>query len=285
MGGSYYPIPCSILSTGRTVKLCNDIMMFQQHHRESPSEAWIRFKDLLQKVPHHAINLWLQAQIFYDHVNPVTRRTIDQSVDGKLRDLNPKESQAILEDLSLYDNESWNDPRDFAKPVKAIALPQDVSSTSDRRLIELENQVQRLMEAHLTPTRPTHVNKITTPCEICSGIPMVPKSIAAISHDEREELKKKGIKSPSKLLSPQYLSPASIKELNKNPSAPNCVHFVNSIVILSTKNDTDEDDTSSTSIHEHKLDDMMKGSEEKKEQSKEEDGIETDMEVEEVIEE
>ncbi|GJV23625.1 hypothetical protein Tco_1376320 [Tanacetum coccineum] len=30
------------------------------------------------------------------------------------------------EDLALYDNESWNDPRDFAKPDKAIALPQDV---------------------------------------------------------------------------------------------------------------------------------------------------------------
>ncbi|GJQ94623.1 hypothetical protein Tco_0005762 [Tanacetum coccineum] len=51
----------------------------------------------------------------------------------------------------------------------AIALPQDVPSTSDRRLIELENQVQRLMEAHLAPTQPTQVNKITTPCEICSG--------------------------------------------------------------------------------------------------------------------
>ncbi|GJV47801.1 MAK10-like protein [Tanacetum coccineum] len=49
------------------------------------------------------------------------------------------------------------------------ALPQDVLSTSDRRLIELENQVQRLMEAHLAPTQPTHVNKITTSCEICSG--------------------------------------------------------------------------------------------------------------------
>ncbi|GKE50869.1 hypothetical protein Tco_1486025, partial [Tanacetum coccineum] len=58
---------------------------------------------------------------------------------------------------------------DFAKPVKAISLPQDVSSTSDRRLIELENQVQRLMEAHLAPTQPTQVNKITTSCEICSG--------------------------------------------------------------------------------------------------------------------
>ncbi|GKC18320.1 hypothetical protein Tco_1020470 [Tanacetum coccineum] len=74
-----------------------------------------------------------------------------------------------LQDLALYDNESWNDPRDFAKLVKAIALPQDVPSTSDRRLIELENQVQRLMEAHLAPTQPTQVNKVTTSCEICSG--------------------------------------------------------------------------------------------------------------------
>ncbi|GJS56754.1 MAK10-like protein [Tanacetum coccineum] len=103
---------------GKTAKLRNDILMLQQHHRESLSEAWTRFKDLLQK--------------------------------------------ALLEDLALYDNESWNDPRDFAKPVKAIALPQDVPSTSDRRPIEIENQVQRLMEAHLAPTQPTQVNKITT---------------------------------------------------------------------------------------------------------------------------
>ncbi|GJU41286.1 MAK10-like protein [Tanacetum coccineum] len=76
---------------------------------------------------------------------------------------------SIRMDLVLYDNESWNNPRDFAKLVKAITLPQDVPSTSDHRLIELENQVQRLMEAHLAPTQPTQVNKITTPCEICSG--------------------------------------------------------------------------------------------------------------------
>ncbi|GJR48000.1 zinc finger, CCHC-type containing protein [Tanacetum coccineum] len=42
---------------GRTAKLCNDILMFQQHHGESLSEAWTRFKDLLQKVPHHGIDL------------------------------------------------------------------------------------------------------------------------------------------------------------------------------------------------------------------------------------
>ncbi|GJT84061.1 MAK10-like protein [Tanacetum coccineum] len=103
---------------GRTAKLRKDILMFQQHQGESLSEAWTRFKDLLQKVPHHGIDLWLQ-----------------------LHDRNAKESWALLEDLALYDNESWNDPRDFAKPVKPISLLQDVPSTSDCRLIELENQV------------------------------------------------------------------------------------------------------------------------------------------------
>ncbi|GJR65733.1 zinc finger, CCHC-type containing protein [Tanacetum coccineum] len=45
----------------RTIKLRNDILMFQQHHGESLSEAWTRFKDLLQKFPHHGIDLWLQV--------------------------------------------------------------------------------------------------------------------------------------------------------------------------------------------------------------------------------
>nr|GEW42071.1 MAK10-like protein [Tanacetum cinerariifolium] len=119
-----------------TSKLQNDILMFQQHQGESLSKAWTRFKDLLQKVPHHSIDLWLKGQIFYNHVNLAT---------------------------------SWNDLRDFAKLVKAISLPQDVPSTSDQRLIELENQVQRLMEAHLAPNPPVQVNKIASLCEICSG--------------------------------------------------------------------------------------------------------------------
>ncbi|GJZ86482.1 MAK10-like protein [Tanacetum coccineum] len=87
---------------GRTAKLHNDILMFQQHQGESLSEAW--------------------------------------TPGGKLRDRNAEESWALLEDLALYDNESWNNPRDFAKPVKAISLPQDVL-----------------------------MNKITSSCEICGG--------------------------------------------------------------------------------------------------------------------
>ncbi|GJZ13478.1 MAK10-like protein, partial [Tanacetum coccineum] len=101
--------------------------------------------------------------------NNILIRTIDQLAGGNLRDKNAKESWVLLEDLALYDNESWNNPRDFAKPVKVISLPQDVPSTFDRRLIKLEHQVQRLMEAYISLMQPTQVNKITSSCKICSG--------------------------------------------------------------------------------------------------------------------
>ncbi|GJU78167.1 zinc finger, CCHC-type containing protein [Tanacetum coccineum] len=48
-----------LFPSGRTAKLRNDILMFQQHQGESLSEAWTRFKDLLRKVPHHGIDVWL----------------------------------------------------------------------------------------------------------------------------------------------------------------------------------------------------------------------------------
>ncbi|GJS36669.1 hypothetical protein Tco_0535051 [Tanacetum coccineum] len=74
-------------------------------------------------------------QIFYDQVNLATKRTIDQSAGGKLRDRNVKESWAQLEDLALYDNKTRE-----SSPM--------------------------LVEAHLAPKQPVQVNKITSSCEI-----------------------------------------------------------------------------------------------------------------------
>lgn len=135
---------------GRTTKLRNDILMFQQHQNESLYEAWTRFKDLLQKVPHHGIDLWLQVQIFYDHIDLSMRRAIGQSAGGKLRDLSAEQSWELIEDLALYDNESWNDPRDLNKTVKAISLPSNNSSTPDRRIMEHEGRVKPLMKSYET---------------------------------------------------------------------------------------------------------------------------------------
>ncbi|GKA75164.1 hypothetical protein Tco_0781542 [Tanacetum coccineum] len=88
---------------------------------------------------------------------------------GKLHDKSAEGSWEIIEGLALYDNESWNNPGDLVKPVKAISFPSDVPSTSDRRLIQLKNQVQCLMEAQISPKPSFQVNKVASSCEICSG--------------------------------------------------------------------------------------------------------------------
>nr|GEY27655.1 reverse transcriptase domain-containing protein [Tanacetum cinerariifolium] len=98
---------------------------------------------------------------------------------------NWESSWALLKDLTLYDNESWNDTRNFTKPVKAFSLLQDVPSTSDRRLIELETQVQCLMEAHLALSQPTKVNKITTSCEISYENSLIYKEKTKRLHDSK----------------------------------------------------------------------------------------------------
>ncbi|GKB14730.1 MAK10-like protein [Tanacetum coccineum] len=127
--------------------------MFQKHHGESLSEAWTRFKDLLQKVPHHGIDRWLQIQIFYDHVSFHLKCEIDRAAGGKLRNKNTDESWEIIENLALYDHEGWDETKEFVKPVKAISTPHGVPKTPDRRLLELEDQINFLLKgSRPTPT-------------------------------------------------------------------------------------------------------------------------------------
>ncbi|GKD28550.1 MAK10-like protein [Tanacetum coccineum] len=101
---------------GRTAKLRNDVLMFQQHQGESLSEC-----------------------------------EIDRAAGGKLRDKNADESWEIIENLALYDHEGWNDTSNPVKSVKAIFMPQGTSKTPDRRLFEIEDQINFLLKG----SRPT----------------------------------------------------------------------------------------------------------------------------------
>ncbi|GJZ37548.1 synaptobrevin, longin-like domain protein [Tanacetum coccineum] len=141
-----------------TAKLRNDIMMFQQHHGESLSEAWTRFKDLIQKVPHHGIDHWHQIQIFYDHVSFYLKCEIDRA-GSKLRDKNADESWEIIENLAFYDHEGWNDAKEFVKLVKAISTPHSTSKTPDQRVLELEDHINFLIKGSRLTPRPssTHI--------------------------------------------------------------------------------------------------------------------------------
>ncbi|GKA92956.1 hypothetical protein Tco_0814942 [Tanacetum coccineum] len=115
---------------------------------------------------------------------------------------------------------------------------------------------------------------------------MASKNTTSISHIEREELRRKVTKSPSKLFFPKYLSSASIIELDKNPSAPKRVHFVNSIVILSeeSKAEGGETTTDITPKHDHNITKEAKD-EVKEVIDEEESEVETDEEIEEILKE
>ncbi|GJZ68513.1 hypothetical protein Tco_0631753, partial [Tanacetum coccineum] len=151
---------------------------------------------------------------------------------------------------------SWNDLRDFAKLVKEISLPQDVLSTSDRRLIELENQVQHLMEAHIAPKKPIQVNKITSSCEICSG-----------PHDTQycmENPKQTFVEYASSRIN-------KAKEQNRKPAFLKRVHFVNSIIILNKEDEAKEEGSVNSSVTKNEDHEMTFESEEEfKEETEEE---------------
>ncbi|GJV10089.1 hypothetical protein Tco_1351630 [Tanacetum coccineum] len=126
--------------------------------RESLSEAWNHFKNLLQKVPHHGIDRWLQIQIFYYHVSFHLKCEVDCAGGGKLCDKNTDESWEILENLALYDHEGWNDSKDSIKPVKEIFVSPNASNTPDRRLLEFEDQINFLLKGSKLVPRASSTN-------------------------------------------------------------------------------------------------------------------------------
>ncbi|GJX93481.1 zinc finger, CCHC-type containing protein [Tanacetum coccineum] len=80
---------------------------------------------------------------------------IDRAAGGKLRDKNINESCEIIKNLALYDHERWNYLKDFIKLVKAISTPQSTSKTPDRRLLELEDQINFLLKGSRPTPRPS----------------------------------------------------------------------------------------------------------------------------------
>ncbi|GKD61742.1 hypothetical protein Tco_1299251 [Tanacetum coccineum] len=96
-------------------------------------------------------------------------------------------------------------------------------------------------------------------------------NFTSINDTTREELLGKGIKSPSKLLSPKYLSQSSLAEQNRNPLSPKRVHFFNSIVILKKEDEAKEGGnvkTSKTKYEDYEM--TVESEEEFEEETKDE---------------
>ncbi|GJY44581.1 hypothetical protein Tco_0432794 [Tanacetum coccineum] len=96
-------------------------------------------------------------------------------------------------------------------------------------------------------------------------------NFTSTNYPTKEELRDKGIKSPSKLLSPKYLSRSSLAEQNRNPSSSKRVHFVNSIVILNKEDEAKEEGNVKSSTTEYEDHEMTVESKEEFEEDTEEE--------------
>ncbi|GJS61684.1 hypothetical protein Tco_0656468 [Tanacetum coccineum] len=84
-------------------------LIFQQHQDESLYDAWTRYKDLIQKVPHHGLNLWSQIQIFFNHIDRYTQIGINYAASENLRGLSAEEAWETIEDCAQCDKQ-WKNP-------------------------------------------------------------------------------------------------------------------------------------------------------------------------------
>ena len=97
----YYFLP------SKTAKLRNGITTFTQFDNEPLHEAWLRFKDLLRRCPHHQMPNWLQVSTFYNGLACATRQSVDAAAGGTLNVKTLEELLRLFENMPKS-NHQWS---------------------------------------------------------------------------------------------------------------------------------------------------------------------------------
>ncbi|GJX98992.1 reverse transcriptase domain-containing protein [Tanacetum coccineum] len=138
----------------KTTNLRNEITRFQQRFSETFFEAWDRFKDLLNKCPHHGFSTLYQIDTFYNSLNQYEQDSLNSAANGNFLTKNTQEALTIIENKSKVQT-SRN------KPQVASASG---SSTQDAHVTALTKQVEALLSSFNRP-----INSVQNSCETCGG--------------------------------------------------------------------------------------------------------------------
>ncbi|GJW07748.1 hypothetical protein Tco_1570171 [Tanacetum coccineum] len=109
--------------------------------RETFAEAWDRFKDLLNKCPHHGFSPLHQIDTFYNSLNQSEQDSLNFAAGGNLLTKNTQEALTIIENKSKVQT-SRN------KPQLSSASG---SSTQDAHVAALTKQVKALLSSFNRP--------------------------------------------------------------------------------------------------------------------------------------
>ena len=128
--------------------------MFEQRQGETLYGAWIRFKDLLRRVPHHGD----------DHVDYHAKRAIDRAAGGRLQDRSAEESWEIINELASDDNEVWQISHNVRAVVKTYSSSDKANQITKKSVSELERRVACIIEKQKRSSSPQRatVNSVSS---------------------------------------------------------------------------------------------------------------------------
>ncbi|GJT54382.1 hypothetical protein Tco_0989436 [Tanacetum coccineum] len=140
VGGSYYPIPCSIISTEKDRKT-------PQRYPDVPATSWrisIRSMNSFQGLTLKSLSSW--------------HRPLASSPNFFM-------TMSISSQDKPLTTRSVNDPKDFAKPVEAIALPQDVRMVPTNIVLHGKTLYKPLSNRHTSRTEKQELSGYTYKAE------------------------------------------------------------------------------------------------------------------------
>ncbi|KAJ9546485.1 LOW QUALITY PROTEIN: hypothetical protein OSB04_019028 [Centaurea solstitialis] len=92
-------------------KLRPEIRTFKQREEETITEAWERFKRMLNLCPCHGLSKSEQVQTFYSGLDYISRSTLDSSAGGVFMYKTPVQGYQMLEDMLIHNIDGTVDKR------------------------------------------------------------------------------------------------------------------------------------------------------------------------------
>ncbi|GJT74003.1 reverse transcriptase domain-containing protein [Tanacetum coccineum] len=137
----------------KTTNLRNEITRFQQRFGKTFAEACDRFKDLLNKCPHHGFSPFHQIDTFYNNLNQSKQDSLNSAANGNFLTNNTQEALTIIENKFKVQT-SRNKPQ--------VASASGIL-TQDAHINSLTKKVESLLSLHQP------VNSVQNGYEICGG--------------------------------------------------------------------------------------------------------------------
>ena len=78
-----------------------DISNFAQYDGETLYDAWMSYKNLLRRCPHHGLPKWMQVQTFYNGLSASTMTFINASSGGAFMGKSQDDSFVLLEEMTM----------------------------------------------------------------------------------------------------------------------------------------------------------------------------------------